>query len=222
MSNRIHGKLWLYGLLVLPLCSALFALMSHGFVFKAGVAASCIMIILISFAIHPHRSKDVFIIVAAFLLSIAGDWYLSNRQSDTGRFIIGIAFFFIAHIAYFSYAMLHGKIRWRFTLFLLAGYTLFFWLWLYPSINNTLLMLSSFLYTLISCFSLGAASGMQSGQAVRLTYMLGIGLILFSDTIIAFKEFTSYRELNFLILPTYYLAQISITLSVVFKRGLYS
>jgi hypothetical protein len=43
-------------------------------------------------------------------------------------------------------------------------------------------------------------------------------LILFSDTIIALKEFTGYNELNFLILPTYYLAHISITFSVMHRK----
>jgi hypothetical protein len=42
-------------------------------------------------------------------------------------------------------------------------------------------------------------------------YVLGIVLILFSDTLIAFREFMAYGKWDFLVLPTYYLAHIVIT-----------
>ena len=52
-------------------------------------------------------------------------------------------------------------------------------------------------------------------------YLTGISLILLSDTIISFHEFMRYKELSFLILPTYYLAQISITISVMQRVNLF-
>jgi hypothetical protein len=40
-----------------------------------------------------------------------------------------------------------------------------------------------------------------------------------SDTIISFNEFLGYRELNSLILPTYYLAHLTITTSLLLRRA---
>ncbi len=71
---------------------------------------------------------------------------------------------------------------------------------------------------LISCFSLGAAAGMSARAPVKWTFIFGIFLILFSDTIIAFNEFAAYHDLDFVILPTYYLAQISVTLALMMKK----
>jgi hypothetical protein len=45
----------------------------------------------------------------------------------------------------------------------------------------------------------------------------GIVLVVFSDTIISFKEFLDYDGLNWLILPTYYLAHLAITLSILIR-----
>ena len=78
-------------------------------------------------------------------------------------------------------------------------------------------MAAVLVYLLISCFSLGAAVGIRAGRWIRWPYVLGIFLILFSDTIISFREFVGYRELDFLILPTYYAAHIIITFSLLKK-----
>jgi len=79
-------------------------------------------------------------------------------------------------------------------------------------------MMAAFFYLLISCFSLGAAIGISDNTWFKGLYVLGIGLVLFSDTIIALREFAKFKELDFLILPTYYLAQISITASLMVRQ----
>ena len=218
MKPEVTRPAWLYGLLFVPVSSAVMALVYHDFVFKAGVAAGGILIIFACFLTDRERRKDVLLVVAAFLLSIVGDWYLSTMRGDTGRFIAGIGFFFLAHAGYLAYALLNGRFKWAVTIVFLAGYLLFFLLKLFPVISDSMLMLAALLYLLISCFSLGAAAGMRFAADVKWAYLAGIALILFSDTIIALKEFAGYRELNFLILPTYYLAQISLTFSVLRRK----
>ena len=52
---------------------------------------------------------------------------------------------------------------------------------------------------------------------VKGLYVAGIVLVVFSDTIISFKEFLDYHALNGLILPTYYLAHLAITLSILIR-----
>ena len=59
--------------------------------------------------------------------------------------------------------------------------------------------------------------GLRGSQVAKWAYVFGIFLILFSDTIIAYKEFVGYNELNYLILPTYYLAHIAIVFSIIKK-----
>ena len=55
---------------------------------------------------------------------------------------------------------------------------------------------------------------MGANGVVKWSYVFGIIMILFSDTIISFKEFMDYHTFDFLITPTYYLAHICITFSL--------
>jgi len=213
-----HSNKWLYALLLIPLTSAILALLHFGFFFQAGVAAAGILILMIVYFKQLRVSRDVWMVIAAFMFSIGGDWFLSNKKEDAGMFIAGIILFFFAHAGYLLYALMNGRIHKTVTLTVLAAYLVFFFFVLYPSIDNKALMFASLVYLLISCVSLGAAAGLQTTSMVKWAFIFGIFLILFSDTIIAFKEFVKYRELNFLILPTYYLAQISITFALMRKK----
>ena len=218
MNTETSRQNWLYALLLFPAISAVLALNHFGFFFKSGSAGGGILILLILYFNQLKRSKDVWAIMAAFLFSIGGDWFLSHRHGETERFVAGIALFFVAHLGYLAYALLNGRIRWTFTLILLVGYLLFFFLKIFPGINDQTLMLAALAYLLISCFSFGAAFGLKGDRWEKRAYVFGIFLILFSDTIIAFKEFAGYRELNFLILPTYYLAHLVITFSLMYRK----
>ncbi|MEH6747973.1 MAG: lysoplasmalogenase family protein [Maribacter arcticus] len=210
---------WIYGILLLSVISAIFALLTSNFIFKSGTAGIGILIILILNFKKVKPSKATWFIIGAFLFSIAGDWFMSNMNGDSTMFSKGIALFFLAHLGYLLFATLNGQIKWRFTSILLALFLLFYFLVLFPSINDNILMLATLIYLLISCFSLGASVGIKGDYAVKWTYVFGIFLILFSDTIISLTEFLGYNRLDFLILPTYYLAHISITFSLIRKQG---
>ncbi|MDX9881648.1 MAG: lysoplasmalogenase [Prolixibacteraceae bacterium] len=217
--NAVTSKqTWLYALLLIPAVSAILALNHFGFFFKSGSAGSGILILLLLYFRKLKQAKDIWMIMVAFLFSIGGDWFLSHRNGETERFIAGIVLFFIAHVGYLSYALMNGRIRWPFTIILLLGFLIFFILKLYPGINDKVLMVAVLMYLLISCFSLGAAVGLKTGTLEKWAYIFGIFLILFSDTIIAFREFVGYKELSFLILPTYYLAHITVTFSLIRKQ----
>jgi hypothetical protein len=200
-----------YYLLAIPVIFSALALMYHDFLFKAGVTGSCILIV---FMLGKTISRDNWVIILAFLFSIAGDWFLSHRHGQTGRFIMGIVFFFIAHAWFLRYALLKGRLHYVFTALLLVGYLAFFAWVLYPAIPGLWLLASVLAYLLISCLSLGAALGMNAAPPAKWLYVFGISMIVFSDTIIALREFVGQEQLSFLILPTYYLAHISITLSL--------
>jgi len=133
-------------------------------------------------------------------------------------FSAGIGLYLMAHVGYLWFALRNGRIHKLFTVILLAGYLLFFFVKLYPALDDTILLLAVLLYLLISCVSLGAAFGIQLTPVVKWSYFAGVTLVLLSDTIIALNEFTSYGALNFLILPTYYAAHISITFALIKRK----
>jgi uncharacterized membrane protein YhhN len=218
MNNQILNGKWIYGLLLIPAISAILALQHFGFVFKSGTAGFGILILLFVYFKKLPQAKDILMVMAAFAFSIVGDWYLSNMHGNADMFVAGIAFFFLAHVGYLLYALMNGKVKWKFTFILLAAYLVFFFLKLFPTFNDSILMLAALIYLVISCFSLGAAVGLRGNPVSKWAYIFGIFLILFSDTIIAYKEFVGYKELNFLILPTYYLAHIAIVFSLMKRR----
>jgi len=207
-----------YGLLVIPMVMAILALNGFGFFFKSGSAGAGILIILFAYWGRLGKIKDIWLIIGAFVFSIGGDWFLSNRHGDTGMFIAGIALFLVAHIGYLSYALMNGKMHLISLGILLAGYLVFFFLKLFPALDNPVLMIAVLAYLFISCFSLAAAIGIKATPFIYWSYVFGISLVLFSDTIISFREFIGYKQLDFLILPTYYLAHISVTFSLI-KRS---
>jgi hypothetical protein len=204
-----------YYLLLIPLVLAFFAAAGYGFFFKAAVTGSCIAILLFLYRNLLKRMPDIWFVIAAFFLSIAGDWFLSNKGDSLMTFSAGIGFYFMAHVGYLWFAMRNGRIHKLFTVIVVAGFLLFFYLKLLPAIDDIVLLNAVLIYLLISCFSLGAAFGIRISPVVRWSYFAGISLILFSDTIIALTEFTSYSALNFLILPTYYAAHITLTLALI-------
>lgn len=210
-------KNWIYGLLLVALILSILGVTTGNFIFKSGSAAIGIITIVILNFNRNSIAKDTLMILAAFVFSILGDWHLSNMNGDGLMFVKGIALFFVAHIGYLLYALMNGKIKWKFTVLLLIAYLIFFYLKLYPSFTDTTLMIATLIYLLISCISLGASIGIKGESIVKRAFVFGIFLILLSDTIISFKEFLKYDALNFLILPTYYLAHIVITYALIKK-----
>lgn len=215
MKNQLLIGNWMYSLLLIPFASALLALNHFGFPFKAGVATSGILILCWVYSEKLSQSKDVWTIIGAFLFSIAGDWFLSNRHGETSRFIMGIALFFLAHVGYLVFALMNGRLNRLLTVIILAAYLAFYFFMLSPGIEDKTLNVAALFYLLISCFSLGAALGISGHSTFKWLFAFGIVMVLFSDTIIALREFVKYEDLDFLILPTYYVAQISVIASLI-------
>lgn len=207
-----------YFLLIIPMVLAMLAVAGFGFFFKAAVPGSCAIILALLFWKQLKAVPDIWFVIAAFLFSIAGDWFLSNKGNSFMMFSAGIGLYLFAHVGYLWFALKNGRIHTLFTIVLLAGYLLFFFVKLYPALDDTILLIAVLLYLLISCLSLGAAFGIKLPSLIKWSYFAGVSLVLLSDTIIALNEFTSYSTLNFLILPTYYAAHMSITFALI-RRG---
>jgi uncharacterized membrane protein YhhN len=204
-----------YFLLFIPLVLAILAVAGYGFFFQAAVPGSCAIILAILFRKQLKTVPDIWFVIAAFLFSIAGDWFLSNKGDSFMMFSAGIGLYLLAHVGYLWFALKNGRLHTLFTIVLLAGYLLFFFVKLYPAMDDTILLIAVLLYLLISCFSLGAAFGIKLPPVIKWSYFAGVILVLLSDSIIALNEFTSYGALNFLILPTYYAAHMSITFALI-------
>ena len=153
-------------------------------------------------------------VIAAFVMSMVGDYFLSNRRGHEAYFLLGIAAYFLAHLGYLAFALSNGRVSWLALAILLTGYMAYYLLKLRPAIGDPLLSIAVLAYLLISCFALAAAIGLRLPRLARGFYVAGLCLIVLSDTLISFTEFLRYRDLNGLILPTYYLAHVSITLCV--------
>jgi uncharacterized membrane protein YhhN len=209
-----------YILLVVSIISGVMALIFDVFPLRSGTAGfGAIIITIINFR-KEKPSKESWFIVVAFLFSIGGDWFLSNMNGEPMMFSKGIALFFLAHIGYLLFALYSGRINWRITTVIIIGFLIYFFLKLYPTIETKFLMWAALGYLFVSCISFGAAVGIKKLPIVKKAYVFGIFLVLFSDTIISLNEFLDYHKLAFIILPTYYLAHISITFSMIKEADL--
>ncbi len=204
----------LYLLLILQVAAAVLALVYGDFWLKSGSAGIGALILVVLAAGRRFATPDIWMVVGAFLFSIVGDYFLSHRDGDAMWFVYGILFFFLAHIGYLAYSLFHGRIVLWMTGGLCTAYLIFFFTSLYDGIGGGVLLWAALAYLFVSCFSLGAAWGIKFTGFPKWGYVFGIALILYSDTLIAFTEFMDYDRWDFLILPTYYLAHIVITWSV--------
>jgi len=206
--------MWIFALLLIPTALAALALRTGRLPLKVGVPGTCALILL--FAIRDRAM--VMPVVAAFVFSMIGDAFLSTKGDSENRFVLGIAGFFVAHLGYLSFALLHGTLSGWILALLLAGYLAYYVLKLKPAIDAPLLSAAALLYLLISCLALAAAAGLTLPPAVKALYVAGIALIVISDTFISFDEFLNDKTFSPWILPTYYLAQLCITAALLFNR----
>ncbi|MGB5666089.1 MAG: lysoplasmalogenase [Maribacter sp.] len=214
MTVRPSTNQWIYALFIAQIVLAVMATATNVFVFKISVAGIGVVILLLLHYKQIKKEWGVWMVILALLFSIVGDYFLSHMNEDGSMFIIGIGLYLLAHIGYLLFSLFNGRIKWGFTLIITLAYLAFFYQILYPNMSDKTLVFMVLFYLLVSCVSLGAALGINAKGNVKWFYVLGISMILLSDTIISFKEFMDYHTIDFLILPTYYVAQICITIAL--------
>ena len=203
-----------FAVLLIPLVFIVLAVTGYGFIYRAAVSVSCAIIVW--FMSERSTNSSILWIVAALLISIAGDWFLSHVRGVPVRFIYGVCLFFVAHIGFLCFCLKNGRMNRYVLSFVLTGYLIFFFVMLRPALmSDTILFIAVLAYLLISCFSLVAAVGLRLSLMTRLCFSLGIALLVFSDTLIALKNFAGHAELKSLILPTYFASHLFITLSLI-------
>ena len=206
------------GLLLLPLMLAIVALATRNVCTKMAVAVSCAIILAWRLGRGRAGRRGSWWVVAALCFSAAGDWALFYKSRGEAYFIAGIALFFCAHLGYLVFASRQGRLDWRVLGILLGVFLLYYVFCLRPAIKSLELALAVLFYLLISCVVFSTAWGMRMGAQLKWPFATGIGLIIFSDTLISFSEFLRWKQWNWLILPTYYLAQLCVSWTVL-ARG---
>lgn len=202
-------------LLIVPLLSGILALRTGYLPFKVCVPGCCGLILALELPrLSPALRKQVCAVIWAFGMSMVGDSFLSNRNGHAHFFEAGIGAFFLAHVGYLGYALMNGRLHRLGLIAMLVVFLPFYGLCLAPGIRNGVLSGAVLLYLLISCVAFAAALGLKQEGLIKGFYVAGIALVVFSDTIISLSEFLHYRHLNWLILPTYYLAHVTITLGM--------
>jgi uncharacterized membrane protein YhhN len=183
------------------------------FLFRAAVSASCAVILWFMSGYHGIRW-----VIAALLISIGGDWFMSHIGDVPIRFLYGVCLFFIAHLGFIYFCLKNGRINMYVLLPVLAGYLVFLFVVLLPALSLPILFVSILAYVLVSCFSLATAAGLRLPSATRWIFSLGIGLLMFSDTIIALRTFAGVTGLGFLVLPAYFASHVFITMALILYR----
>ncbi len=175
----------------------------------SGFLAACV------FGIY-RRQWAAVPVAAAFLLSLAGDYFLRNRGGGHEYyFLFGIAAFFLAHTGFLVFALSYGRIN-RYVLGIaLPIYLIYCVFFLMPVMPDAALGAAVLLYTVISVVGLGAAAGIRGTMTLRGIYTAGIAFILFSDTVISWKEFLNFHRFNGLIMPAYMLAHLLLAAALV-------
>jgi len=201
-------------LLAAPALIAALALKTGTVPLKTGVALTNALILLFALRGILGRYLPALAVVAALSVSAVGDYFLSTKGTSVTRFVIGIGAFLLAHLGYLVFALLEGRLTPLALGVLLAVYLPYFLFGLRRAIRDPALSAAALVYLLASCVTFAAAFGIRLDPAPKAFFVAGVALIVVSDTIISFKEFLGWKRVEWLILPTYYLAHISIVLSL--------
>lgn len=170
-------------------------------------------------------------ILAGLTLSMLGDFCLV--WADEGYFIHGVAFFAVAHVMYI-FAFGFRPLRLQIYLGLCVFGCLFYW-YIYAGLTDSILKLSVLFYIMVIVGMNWRAlakirtlddlkAGVTSSSHKKWTHLVaGIGSVLFfiSDSCLAINRFHSpLTHQRWIVMTTYYLAQLGIALSVVKNRNI--
>lgn len=203
----------MFFLLLIPALFAVLHAKFGSYPLSASVTASCLLISLLAGA-SPW-------ILAAFALSIIGDYFMAHSGGKNGdRMLLGgIVGFFLAHACFLTYSIIAAAIPSNPVLcltiaaVLIVGYTIFLVKTLYPAIGERFLRIAATAYTGISLSVMTASLFSSAPPVSAVLFAAGIAFILFSDTLIALSRFLHKRKLGRWICPTYFVCHILITAS---------
>ena len=208
--------MYMLAFLTIPAVFAYFACKTDKYLLKSLQTLACLCIVMAAGIISGNM--HFLYLGASFMVSIAGDYFLSYKNRNENYFVYGIVLYFLAHIGYLLYIVMSFDIN--IAVFaaagaaLLAGYLVYYFVSLAKNVKGVM-SAAVLSYLVISCAVLALAVSIDAPVFVKILTVLGIALIVISDTIIAESDFLNHRRLAYLILPTYYAAQIFLSASFV-------
>ncbi len=197
--------------LAVPFSFALLDIKRDYYPFHLVVTGGCALLLLLS----PQRQTFAPLIIG-LAFSILGDWFLNHKAQNENFYLFGIGGFFLAHCAFIFYILPHFRMQtttWIAGALFLAAYGLFLPKVILPGVVGKPMKIGVCSYTIISMLALALAFGLQGNFSGRLLFILGIGFIVFSDTIIGISDFGGNRRFSRWIMPTYYACHLLITAS---------
>ena len=183
-----------------------------------GVPLGCALICVL-LLVGASSNSWLWALVAAFLLSIAGDMFLAYRTKDI-HYVAGISFFLLAHVGYLVYAVTRVPFSWlRFGIIAALGLVFYFAiLWPRSSLRTRPAMaVAVVVYMMISCTSLAAAIDPASQMIARWVFAAGIAALAASDILIALRDFRGVTAVKAWVMPLYYLCHLLVITSVVIE-----
>lgn len=155
------------------------------------------------------------LLAAGLVASVIGDWFLTHQKKHEKRFVLGVAFFFIAHCLFALRSMVWFSFDSKaliIAIVLIALLSVYYLFRLVKSLSDGV-KVPIMLYMLISVASLYFALSAKTATSAYLVCVLGIALILFSDLMIAESSFMRRASAEKLVLPTYYACHVCLALS---------
>ena len=197
--------------LIVPFSFALLDIKRDYYPFHLVVTGGCALLLLLS----PQRPAFAPMIVG-LVFSIVGDWFLNHKAQNENFYLFGIGGFLLAHCSFILYILPQFRIQaavWIVGGLLVLAYAPFLSKAILPGVNGMSMKIGVCAYAAISALALALAFGRQGAFVEKLLLLLGIGLIVFSDTIIAISDFGGNRRFAHWIMPTYYACHLLITAS---------
>jgi uncharacterized membrane protein YhhN len=201
-------------LIVIPIIFAILAWKTLNLWMVEGVAICCAAICILVIFRQPG-SALIWLLCAAFLISVCGDLCMKHRRVNPHLFIAGIAFFFVAHVCFLVFLLKNGGFSWPLFLIVLIPLMVFFAEKILKGISKPELKLGVLLYLAISCATLSASFGLAGG-VLKPLFICGVASLAVSDFFISLREFMHAKAVCGWIMPLYYLAHILIAGSVLF------
>jgi hypothetical protein len=211
----VAGELWW---LLAPAAMAIVAVASERLPFKMAVPLSCAVILGALYFTGTAGRIDLLWVIAALVFSAAGDYYLSRKAAHEMFFLIGIGLYLFAHLGYLTAAWRNGHVNLAVLVPVLVVFLAYFFALLRPAITDAFISCAVLTYLLVSCLVLAVAAGLEWKTGPKALFVVGIALIMTSDTAISLSEFLRVPRVSVLILPSYYMAHLAITASLL-RRG---
>jgi len=169
---------------------------------------------------RPERPAWLWVAWCGLAATMIGDYFLVIRHAglESAEFLGGVAGFGLAHLLWIGFFARNYRINLKVVLALLSSFAAFFWVRMWPVLPSDALRAALIGYMTLSAIDVAFAFGARSKA-----FAFGLGLLFFSDVMIAGSRVLKIASLQQLVGVTYLAALIGVTLGIVLSaRGMES